>query len=393
MNFDQVINRKGTYCTQWDYVADRFGKADLLPFTISDTDFPLPESTIQVLKERLDNGILGYTRWNHADFKQSVVNWFDQRFNTQIEADWVTYSPSVMYSVSILIKLLSDLGQGVIIQTPAYDAFYKTIENNHRQVIENPLIYQDGQYTLDFENLEALLKVPENRILLLCSPHNPTGRVWTQEELSRMVQLCQQYHVFIISDEIHMDIIRKGHQHRPILNDVQTGVALLSSGSKTFNFAGLLFSYLLIPDKKIREAFLTQLKGADGLGSPSNLGMLATMDTYQHAGQWVDALNQYIESNEDKTRAFLQTFCPKLSLVHAQATYLLWIDLSQLDSSMKDFQDLLVNRANVAIMDGSVYGGNGANFLRLNIGCPWTKLQAGLNGLRKAYDILEKRQD
>ena len=155
MNFDQVINRKGTYCTQWDYVYDRFGKADLLPFTISDTDFPLPESTIQLLKKRLDHGILGYTRWNHPDFKESVVSWFKQRFDSTIDSDWVVYSPSVMYSVSLLIRLLSQEGQGVIVQTPAYDAFYKTIRTNQRQVVENPLCYHEGRYSINCDHLES----------------------------------------------------------------------------------------------------------------------------------------------------------------------------------------------------------------------------------------------
>ena len=392
MNFDQVINRKGTYCTQWDYVYDRFGKADLLPFTISDTDFPLTELTIQLLKKRLDHGILGYTRWNHPDFKESVVSWFKQRFDSTIVSDWVVYSPSVMYSVSLLIRLLSQEGQGVIIQTPAYDAFYKTIRTNQRHVVENPLCYKEGRYSINFDHLESLMQDSQNRILLLCSPHNPTGRVWQREELQKIVDLCQQYQVFIISDEIHMDIVRPGRHHHPILDFKQTGVALLSSGSKTFNFAGLLFSYLMIPDQELRDQFLSLLKGADGLSSPSNLGMLATMDTYQHAGDWVDELNQYIEQNEQRTIGFIEQYCPKLSVVPAEATYLLWIDMSQLPCSMKDFQNLLVNQAKVAIMDGSVYGGNGADFLRLNIGCPWSKLQAGLNGLRLAYEIVEQQK-
>lgn len=272
-NFDEMIDRKGTYCTQWDYVQDRFGEKDLLPFTISDTDFAVPDSVIAAIETRMKHPILGYTRWNHEDFKSSVQGWYKNRFDCEIEQDWIMYSPSVIYALSKLIQLKSEAGDGVVLQTPAYDAFYKSILGNDRKIVENPLIYQNESYTIDFEDLEQKFANPANKIFLLCSPHNPTGRVWTSDELEKMVTLCEKYEMFIISDEIHMDIVRSGLKHQNIMKLTQKNVALLSSGTKTFNFPGLVFSYLILPDKHLRNEFSVCLKYKNGLSSCSTLGL------------------------------------------------------------------------------------------------------------------------
>jgi cystathionine beta-lyase len=277
LNFDNIIDRKGTFCTQWDFVQDRFGVADLLPFTISDTDFALPQEAIEVLTQRLKHPVFGYTRWNHAAFKNSVCRWYQNRFDTPFNEEWLMYSPSVIYSISKLIQLVSKEHEGVVVQTPAYDAFFKVIEGNNRQVVENPLCYQENRYTIDFQNLEEKLAKKNNTILLLCSPHNPTGRVWSTQELRKIVALCEQYQVFLISDEIHMDVLRKGVTHQPIFNFSNKKIALVSSGSKTFNFPGLVFSYAILPDVQVRAQFQLALKNQDGLSSASTLGMLATM--------------------------------------------------------------------------------------------------------------------
>ena len=210
MFFDEPINRKGTHCTQWDYVEDRFGEKNLLPFTISDTDFKVPAAVEAALIKRMQHPVFGYTRWNHNEFKQAVCKWYSERFKSRIDSDWLVYSPSVMYSIKLLVTLLSNPGDGIIIQTPAYDAFYKMIKENKRKIVPNALIYDANSYRIDFEELTRLMAQPENKVLLLCSPHNPTGRVWQKDELQRMIELARIHDVFIISDEIHMDIVRKG---------------------------------------------------------------------------------------------------------------------------------------------------------------------------------------
>ncbi|MEB7065970.1 pyridoxal phosphate-dependent aminotransferase [Mammaliicoccus sciuri] len=385
-NFNKVIDRTGTNCTQWDYVQDRFGQSDLLPFTISDTDFALPHTIMEHLNNRMKHPIFGYTRWNHTDFKSTVMNWYKSRFNTEIDEDWIYYTPTVIYAVSQLIHMKSNLNDGVIIQTPAYDAFYNVIKENHRTVVENQLFYEDGYYTIDFKQLEMQLAKPENKILLLCSPHNPTGRVWTEEELTTIIKLCQEHHVYIISDEIHMDIVRKGNNHIPILDKSTNDIAIVTSGSKTFNFPGLLFAYTLIPNKEDGDAFLNHLKKQDGLSSPSIMGMEATIAAYEKASDWVDALNEYLDDNIHAVQSFLKEHIPEIKVVYPESTYLIWLDVSDLNMTMDELQHRLINIGKVAIMDGQTYGGNGQYFLRYNVGCPKSKVLEGLERLKLSIE-------
>lgn len=378
MFFDEPINRKGTQCTQWDYVEDRFGEKNLLPFTISDTDFKVPAAVEAALIKRMQHPVFGYTRWNHNEFKQAVCKWYSERFNSMIKSDWLVYSPSVMYSVKQLVTLLSEPEDGIIIQTPAYDAFYKMIKENKRKIVPNTLIYDAKSYRIDFEELTRLMAQPENKVLLLCSPHNPTGRVWQKDELQRIIELAKTHDVFIISDEIHMDIVRKGQRHQPIIDLLQENVALVTSGSKTFNFPGLIYSYGIIPDPKLRERFLTQLKEADGLSSTSIFGMTATIAAYDNESKWVDQLNDYLDGNIAYVIAYLQEHHPELVVTKSEATYLMWIDCTALGLTMVELQQRMIRKGKVAIMSGELYGKEGRNFLRLNIGCSREKLIDGL---------------
>lgn len=379
MFFDEPINRKGTHCTQWDYVEDRFGENNLLPFTISDTDFKVPAAVEAALIKRMQHPVFGYTRWNHNEFKQAVCKWYSERFKSRIDSDWLVYSPSVMYSIKLLVTLLSNPGDGIIIQTPAYDAFYKMIKENKRKIVPNALIYDANSYRIDFEELTRLMAQPENKVLLLCSPHNPTGRVWQKDELQRMIELARIHDVFIISDEIHMDIVRKGQRHQPIIELLQKNVALVTSGSKTFNFPGLIYSYGIIPDSKLRDRFLTQLKEADGLSSTSIFGMTATIAAYDNESKWVDQLNDYLDDNIAYVIAYLQEYHPELVVTKSEATYLMWIDCTALDLTMVELQQRMIRKGKVAIMSGEIYGNEGRNFLRLNVGCSREKLIDGLN--------------
>lgn len=386
VTFDTAINRKGTYCTQWDYVEDRFGEADLLPFTISDTDFMVPKEVLKTLKERMNHPVFGYTRWNHHELKEAIKQWYQSRFDTLLEEEWIMYTPTVIYAVSTLIQMLTKKGEGVVLQTPAYDAFFKVIQDNDRLLVENPLIYEENQYRIDFTNLEEKLARPENKVLLLCSPHNPTGRVWKQWELEKIVALCRQYSIFLLSDEIHMDILGRGQRHIPITRFNYEQVAIVTSGTKTFNFPGLTFAYALIPNLGLREHFQRKLKNADGLSSTNIFGMLATMSAYRYCSHWVDELNHYLESNQRYVKAFIQEKLPDVKVVDLEATYLMWLDISKAVSDIPLLREKLISIGKVAIMDGSIYGGNGHQFLRLNIGCPKSKLVDGLDRMLKSFE-------
>ncbi len=386
VTFDTAINRKGTYCTQWDYVEDRFGEADLLPFTISDTDFMVPKEVLKTLKERMNHPVFGYTRWNHHELKEAIKQWYQSRFDTLLEEEWIMYTPTVIYAVSTLIQMLTKKGEGVVLQTPAYDAFFKVIQDNDRLLVENPLIYEENQYRIDFTNLEEKLARPENKVLLLCSPHNPTGRVWKQWELEKIVALCRQYSIFLLSDEIHMDILGRGQRHIPITRFNYEQVAIVTSGTKTFNFPGLTFAYALIQNLGLREHFQRKLKNADGLSSTNIFGMLATMSAYRYCSHWVDELNHYLESNQRYVKTFIQEKLPDVKVVDLEATYLMWLDVSKAVSDIPLLREKLISVGKVAIMDGSIYGGNGHQFLRLNIGCPKSKLVDGLDRMLKSFE-------
>lgn len=386
MTFDTAINRKGAYCTQWDYVEDRFGEADLLPFTISDTDFMVPKEVLKTLKERMNHPVFGYTRWNHHELKEAIKQWYQSRFDTLLVEEWIMYTPTVIYAVSTLIQMLTKKGEGVVLQTPAYDAFFKVIQDNDRLLVENPLIYEESQYRIDFTDLEDKLARPENKVLLLCSPHNPTGRVWKQWELEKIVALCRQYSIFLLSDEIHMDILGRGQRHIPITRFNYEQVAIVTSGTKTFNFPGLTFAYALIPNLGLREHFQRKLKNADGLSSTNVFGMLATMSAYRYCSHWVDELNHYLESNQRYVKAFIQEKLPDVKVVDLEATYLMWLDISKAVSDIPLLREKLISVGKVAIMDGSIYGGNGHQFLRLNIGCPKSKLVDGLDRMLKSFE-------
>lgn len=388
-DFSTVVDRHGTWCTQWDYVADRFGANDLLPFTISDMDFATAPCIIDALRHRLDHGVFGYSRWKNDEFLAAVDHWFRQRFNTPVDTNTIVYGPSVIYMVSELIRIWSDIGDGIIVHTPAYDAFYNAIEGNQRTVVPVSMKKNAAGWEGNMAALEAALARPENSVLLLCSPQNPTGKVWTQEELRVMAELCARYDVAVISDEIHMDMVWGEHRHIP-WNSVARGKwALLTSGSKSFNIPALTGAYGLIGDEESRMAYLSALKGRDGLSSPSVLALVAHIAAYQDGGPWLDALRHYLQDNLHYIAEQLNSAFPNLNWPPPEATYLAWIDLRPLNIDEHALQKILIEQEKVAIMPGYTYGNEGNGFIRLNAGCPRSKLEQGVQRLINGIHSLQ----
>lgn len=380
-DFSTVVDRHGTWCTQWDYVADRFGAADLLPFTISDMDFTTAPCITDALHQRINHGVFGYSRWKNDEFLAAVAHWFRQRFNSQIDTDTLVYGPSVIYMVSELIRIWSHAGDGVVVHTPAYDAFYKAIEGNQRRVVPVAMQKTPEGWQGDMTALEAALSQPQNKILLLCSPQNPTGKVWTRDELAHIADLCARYDVAVISDEIHMDMVWGENRHTP-WNEVARGKwALLTSGSKSFNIPALTGAYGLIGDDFSREAYLSALKGRDGLSSPSVLALTAHIAAYQQGEPWLDALRSYLEQNLHYVAQELHRAFPNLGWQPPDATYLAWIDLRPLAIDEHALQKVLIEQQKVAIMPGYTYGEEGKGFVRLNAGCSRSKLEQGVQRL------------
>ncbi|MCK6265202.1 pyridoxal phosphate-dependent aminotransferase [Vibrio sp. ZSDE26] len=379
-NFSEKIDRTNSYCTQWDYVEDRFGEPNLLPFTISDMDFSAPPVVIDALQSRIEHPVFGYSRWNHEDFKNAITGWFKTRFDTVLDSEHLVYGPSVIYIISQLIRYWSNTGQGVIIHTPAYDAFDKMILGLDRTIIANPLQPTSQGFQLDWHQFESHLADPNNKILLLCSPHNPTGKVWSMEELNRMAELCEKHNVAVISDEIHMDVCFK--PHTPWYGfDMGPRWALVSSASKSFNIPALNGAYAFIAEGSARDQYLFNLKQVDGLSSPSILGVIGLMAAYQNGAPWLDALKEYLYANHFYVQQTLSEQLPSIKYQVPDATYLAWIDLSPLSIDMEALNQCLIKKHKVAIMQGSTYGEAGKNFVRLNLGCPRSKVEQGLAAL------------
>lgn len=389
IDFNKDVNRLGTFCTQWDYVEDRFGKADLLPFTISDMDLESPKEIVEALISRVNHSVYGYSRWNHDEFKGAVVNWYKKRFDYEFDKEYVVYSPSVIYSVAKMIEFYSEEGENVLVHAPAYDGFYKTIEGNNRNVIENKLMMENGEYQIDFKDFEEKCKV--SAVFLLCNPHNPTGRVWTEEELIKMINICEKHNVKIISDDIHMDITYK-RKYTPILKLAKNhdNIVICTAASKTFNIPALTGSYVIIPKEDIREKFLHRLKNMDALSSPSILGVIATISAYNDCEKWLEELLAHTKGNIEYVIEYLNNNIEELKCEMPDGAYFAWIDFSKLGVSSEELQEVLINEGKVAIMPGKTYGSGGENYIRLNVACSRAKVEEGLKRLKLSVDKIKK---
>lgn len=381
VNFNRFIDRHNTYSTQWDYAKDRFGRNDVLPFSISDTDFAVPDSVQRALENRIKHPIYGYSRWNHHDYKGAITKWFEDRYNFKFDENIVAYSPSVVFTISDFIKMHSDIGDAVATFIPMYDAFFNTIESNDRILMPVKLGDAYENYAIDWDMLETVLSQPKVKIFLLTNPHNPIGKVFNEEELQELSDLCYKYNVYLISDDIHQDIVYKPNKYVPILSIRNTEVVLCSSGSKTFNTPGLIGSYLLCPNKKDYDQFMVDLKQKNALSSVSILGMYAQIAAYQ-APKYVDNMVKYLNENMIIVKNFFDSSDLPLKFIIPEGTYLAWIDCHSLKFGESEIQDKLVNKGHVGIMKGSTYGNR--NRLRMNVACPKSKLEEGLNRIKKA---------
>lgn len=381
MNFNKVIDRRGTYSTQWDYIEDRFGEGtkDLTPFSISDMDLKSPKEIIKSLEEVLSHGIFGYSRWNHSDYKGTIKNWYLKRYKTAIEEDWIVYSPAVIYSISILLEELLKDDEKILTHTPRYDGFTKILNNYNVIDIELIEVFK-GEYRTNFKKIEDEFK-NGIKVFLLCNPENPVGKVWDREELSELVELCKKYNVYLISDDIHMDIARK--DVTPVVKLREEKTIIVSSASKSFNTPALGGSYVIIPDKDLREKFLYLVKEKYALGSPMIMGMLSTMVAYNECEYWLDDLNEHLTNNCEYVVKELDGYKGLRAYV-PNGTYLMWIDFKETKINSKEFQRRLIEVGKVAIMSGETYGD--PYKIRLNVGCSLEKVKIAVNGIKAALD-------
>lgn len=376
-DFNKIHNRQNTKSEKWDTLDNK----ETIPFTVADTDFQTAPPIMEAIIERATHPILGYTILEES-FYSAIIDFCKRRHGLELKKKWIFITPGVMAGVGIAIDAWTKEGDGIIIQTPVYTPFYRVIEKNNRKLIKNPLKLINGRYIIDFDNLEQGMKTA--KAILLCNPHNPTGRVYTKEEMEQIAALAEKYKVLIISDEIHSDIIYKGNKHLTISEVSEYAKAnsiTMIAPSKTFNIPGLSTSVAIIPDDKLRYSFYTKLR-ALGLHEGNAFGIVALEAAYSKCDTWLDELVDYLEENIDYVLDYLGENLPGVKTNKPEGTFLMWLDFSSYGDHTIIHQNLIKN--NVMLVDGLIFGEEGNGHLRLNIGCPRSILIEGLNRINKA---------
>ncbi|NHJ04650.1 MAG: pyridoxal phosphate-dependent aminotransferase [Candidatus Heimdallarchaeota archaeon] len=393
-NFDEIVDRTKTNAVKWDqkFMEKYFGIGDLLPLWVADMDFRAPKELIDVLKERVEHGIFGYTFPNESYFN-SIIHWFERRHNWKIEKDWILYSPGIVPAVKFLIQIFTKPGDGVIIQEPVYYPFKSSIEENGRKVINNELLLENSSYKMDFKDLEEKCQTPRAKMLILCSPHNPVSRVWSKEELTKLGRICVDNGILVISDEIHCDLILPGYKHT-IFADISEEFAQKSitcvAPSKTFNIAGLKTSSVIIPNKSLREDFATTMNNVS-IGAPGIFGGLATETVYNKCENWLDEMLVYVKENYEYLVNFLKEKLPSLRVFDLEGTYLAWIDFRPLKINPKNLDAIIKKEAKVGLDDGAMFGKSGEGFQRINLACPRTILKDALIRINNTFQTYIKK--
>ena len=380
-NFDELTERRNTGCVKWDSDND----TDMLPLWVADMDFQTAPSVKEAVMSRAATGIYGYVRVPDS-YYEALTRWFDTRHGWHIDRDMVIYTSGVVPALSAIIKALVKPGEGVIIQTPAYNCFFSSVRNNHAIEIDNPLkrieTASGFTYEIDFEDLEAVASRPETRLLLLCNPQNPTGRVWTRAELEQVRDICRRNGVRVLSDEIHCELIHKGYEYIPYAT-IDPEAVVCCSPSKAFNTAGLQTANIVCPDTETRD-LIDRAINDNEVCDINPFGVVALEAAYNDGGEWLDALNNYLEDNYRYLRETLGSAFPQLRICDSQATYLAWIDIRPLGISSDNLDKLLRENGKVHINSGTMYAGDG--YIRINYACPRLRLA---EALRRMTGILK----
>lgn len=380
-DFDERIDRTGTECKKWDTYA-----ADVLPLWIADTDFKCPQPIIDAMVKRAQHGIYGYPI-NDQKFEQSIVNWQKKRFSWDVDPDWVEYTPAVVPAIIYAMRAFTNPGDNVVIQMPAYHPFHEIIPHNGRHILGNELVLQpDGSYAIDFANLEQLLSQKRTTMFLLCSPHNPVGKCFTREELTRMSELCLKHQVMVVSDEIHSDIVYGDNHHIPfgsLSPEAADNCVVCVNPSKTFNIAGVRTGAAIIPNRHKHDRFYAALADNKAYGR-TVFGTLPIEVAYNECDYYADQLLAYLEANLNYLKEFVAERIPQIKVSNVQATYLIWLNCRALQMPPKVLQQFFLEQAKVAMNEGSTFGTGGAGFMRMNIACPRSLLTEALERIAAA---------
>ncbi len=386
VNFDGIIDRRGTSCLKYDFAVERGYPQGILPFWVADMDFRAPQPVIDELTRRVQHGIFGYTDPKES-YKEIIVNWMTKHHGWTPSTKALTITPGVVFALAVAIRCFTKPGEAVLLQQPVYYPFTEMIRQNNRELVNSPLVLKDGHYEIDFDDFEEKIVKHDVKLFLLCSPHNPAGRVWTRDELLRMASICLKHNILIVADEIHHEFVRPGFKHTVLASlspEIAGQTITCTSPSKTFNLAGLQVSNIFIENDELRRKFRAEISAA-GYSQPNSLGLFAAQAAYEHGAEWLKELLAYIESNYQKAKAFFAEQMPKVKLIEPEGTYLLWLDFSAYGLTDEELDDIIINDANLWLDSGHIFGKAGRGFQRLNIACPWSTLENGLQHLAKAF--------
>ena len=385
-DFDTPIDRTHTWSIKHDFKKENGKADDILPLWVADMDFRSPDSVVEALKKAVDHGIFGYSRADESYF-DAVAAWYQKRHHLTLQPEWMTCTPGIVFALSIAVRAFTQEGDAVLIQPPVYHPFSRAILRNNRTLVENPLVLKDGHYEMDLEDLEQKVLDEHVKLMILCNPHNPVGRVWTREELTALADICLRHHVYVISDEIHGDFVWQGHEQTPyasISEEACLHSMMCTAPSKTFNLAGMATSNLFIPDPEMRRKFRLELLDV-GQENMNRLGLFACRAAYEGGGEWLDQLIGYLAGNLALVRDFCKNRVPQIQLVEPEGTYLAWLDCRELGMTDDELMAFFSDDAKVWLDPGTHSGEQGSGFMRFNLGSSRSVIVQALDQIEAAW--------
>lgn len=400
-NFNKVTNRAGTDSTKWEtiqsesspYINDRtelfFGPERVIPMWVADMDFPAPKPVVDALTARAKHGIYGYSETS-TRYQAAVQGWMWSRHGWEIQPQWIVTTPGVVSALTLLVRTFLKPGEEAIIQSPVYYPFFEVLEINDIGVVRNPLILEDGKYRMDYEDLEVKVRDPQVKMLILCNPHNPVGRVWRREELTRLAEICTANDLLVVSDEIHADLVFNSFTPFGTLgNDYTHNLVVCTAASKTFNLAGLGTSNIIIPDRKLRHKYAKYLY-QNGVYDTGFFGRIATETAYTKGTEWLDQLLDYLDGTLSLMQKYFKKHIPKIQMLKPEGTYLVWLDCRAIGMTSAELSKFFLQKAGVYLENGAFFGPEGDGFLRMNIATPRKLVKEAMAGMKEALDSREK---
>ncbi len=386
-NFDEIIDRSGTNCIKTDKLNTVFGRSDLTPLWVADMDFLSPPAVTEALTKRTEHGVFGYTM-DYDSYYNSIMGWLDRKHDYKVEKEELTFVPGVVKGFAFAIDTFTLEKDNIIIQPPVYHPFKLVTEAMNRTIIKNPLILENGEYSMDFDGLKSIITEQECKMLIFCSPHNPVGRVWKKEELEELAEICYDNNILVVSDEIHADFTFNGHKHLPfatVSEKARENSITLMAPSKTFNIAGIVSSFAITHNKQIREKFMNYLTPRE-LNQGTLYAYAATEAAYNHGEEWLEQVTDYVQKNMEFVTEYLKDNIPQIKPIEMESTFLMWLDCRDLGLSHNKVVDLFVNKAKLALNSGAMFGDEGKGFMRLNVGSPLSILKKAMEDLKNAME-------